>query len=67
MLKFDWSSFKLDFFLFSSTEEQGKFVEPEILKFTKEDAVKSPYGDPKNIPFTDDNIIIITDYQVWLD
>ena len=40
------------------------FVEPEILKFTKEDAVKSPYGDPKNIPFTDDNIIIITDYQV---
>ena len=35
-----------------------------MVKFTAEDAVESPYGDPKNIPFTDDDLIIITDYQV---
>ncbi len=35
-----------------------------MVKFTAEDAVESPYGDPKNIPFTDDDLVIITDYQV---
>jgi len=35
-----------------------------MLKFTPEDAVQSPFGDPKNIPFTDDDLVIITDYQV---
>jgi hypothetical protein len=35
-----------------------------MVKFNEEDAVKSPFGDDKNVPFTDDSIIIITDYQV---
>ena len=35
-------------------------MEPTVIRFSEKDAVKSPYGDPKNIPFTDDNIIIIT-------
>ena len=47
----------------SEKEDKSNFVEPTVVRFTEKDAVKSPYGDVKNIPFTDDSIIIITDYQ----
>ena len=48
-------------FVFSDPEEgKSNFVEPTVIRFSEKDAVTNPYGDPKNIPFTDDNIIIIT-------